>query len=386
MVKLNLTRSLRKSLKQGHPWVYKEAFEIKKNNKREISDFAQLYDSKGLVTNGIYDSTSVLGFRALGFNPFNKEQLQLKLQLNFNLRSSLFDFSKTNAFRLLNGEGDGFSGLVCDVYSDTAVIQYDGEGMKHFWSQVKVPEALLETVPFVKTVVFKERDPKKDLELLSGEPLKSSSIVFKENGVVFETDLNKSQKTGFFLDQRDNREHLRRFAKDKTLLNVFSYTGGFSVYAGLGGAKKVFSLDVSKGACDQAQKNWELNGLSADAHESLCCDAYEYLETSGDSFDLVVVDPPSMASSSQQKPQAIEKYISAFQKAALLVKPGGGLFLSSCSSQISFEDFHFIVQTALSRAKLKGKVVRLSGQGGDHTFPQACHELRYLKFIHICLE
>ena len=387
MVKLNLTRSLRKSLKQGHPWVYKEAFEIKKNNKREISDFAQLYDSKGLVANGIYDSTSVLGFRALSLNPFNKEQLSAAIKLNFDLRKSLLDLEMTTAYRLINGEGDGLSGLVCDVYSSVAVLQYDGEGMEHFWSQVKVAEALIESVPTLKTVVYKERQHDKDLQLLAGEPLKSTVVAFKENGVLFETDLNKSQKTGFFLDQRDNREHLKKFSKDKNVLNIFSYTGGFSVYAGLGGAKKVISLDVSKGACDQAHKNWLLNGLDPLKHESLCCDAYEYLDTAGEKiFDTVIVDPPSMASSQQQKNLATEKYISAFYKASLLVKSGGDLFLSSCSSQISFDDFYLIVQKALSQAKLKGKVLRLSGQGGDHPFPHACLELRYLKFIHIRLE
>lgn len=385
MVKLNLTRSLRKALKQGHPWVYKEAIEVKKNNKREISDFAQLFDGKGLVTSGIYDSTSALGFRALDFNPFNYDQLLINIKKCFELRRAIIDTKVTDAFRLINGEGDGFSGLVCDVYGDIAVIQYDGQGMEFFWSQVKVPEALVEGASFIKTVVLKDRQQSKSLTVLAGTPLNSSAVRFKENKALFETDLEKGQKTGFFLDQRDNRNHLKNFTQGKTVLNVFSYTGGFSVYAGLGGAKKVFSLDISKGACEQADKNWGLNDLNPKNHESLCCDAYDYVNSCAERFDLVVVDPPSMASSFEQKHLAVEKYLSVFQKASLLVKPGGDLFLSSCSSQISFDDFYNTVQNSLSKAKLKGKVIRISGQGGDHPFPHACLELRYLKFIHLRL-
>ena len=385
MVKLSLNRNLRKKLKQGHPWVYKEAFDITKNKKREISDFAQVYDNKGLVSQGIYDSTSVLGFRALHFNPFNEDQLTLKIKENFDLRACLLDFETTNAYRLINGEGDGFSGLVCDVYSDIAVLQYDGEGMEHFWSQVALPKALLITLPTIKTVIFKKRNDKDSLEFLKGEKLKSDTVQFKENGLLFETDLKRGQKTGFFLDQRDNRNHIKNFVKDKTVLNVFSYTGGFSVYAGAGRAKSVVSLDASEGACLQAEENWTLNGLDSNQHKSLCCDAYEFLEKSGKKYDVVIVDPPSMASSHQQKHLAMEKYISAFHKAGLLVNPFGDLVLSSCSSQINFDDFHSIVQEALSLANLKAKVIRLSGQGGDHTFPHSCPELRYLKFIHLKL-
>ncbi len=175
-------------------------------------------------------------------------------------------------------------------------------------------------------------------------------------------------------------------SRGKTVLNLFSYSGGFSVNAGLGGALKVASLDISKGAIDLADRNWALNGLDKSKHEALCVDVFEYLNSAGESWDHIIVDPPSMSPSESKKEAAIAKYIEVFAAAAKRVTPNGDFSVSSCSSHISFEDFFQIIEEALSAARRTGQILRVSGQGSDHPFPHACQELRYLKFVHLALD
>ncbi len=385
MTKLKLTRNLRKRLKQGHPWVYKDAFQVLRADSRGKASFASLNDGKGEVCRGVFDPTSQLGFRSLNLKSLSKEELQKEISRAWDIRSS-FDPEKTNAYRLIAGEGDGLSGFVCDVYDSTAVFQFDGESLEEFWLNLPLAEIILSLNEDFKTVVLKSRGNKKELKVLAGSDLKSSTLRFKENGVLFETDLEKAQKTGFFLDQRDNREYVGRVSRGKNLWNVFSYTGGFSVYAGLGGADKVYSVDISQGAIDQSKVNWKINSLVESKHEGLCVDAFEFLKTERLKADLLIVDPPSMTSSKDSKNMALKKYTDLFSNAAKNVKKGGDLILSSCSSQVSFDDFKMISGDALSMAGRKGRVLRVSGQGMDHPYPHACEELRYLKFMHINLD
>ena len=382
-MEIQLKRNLRKSIKRGHPWVYKDAIEVKKRESAKAS-FALLNDNKGLVSKGIYDSTSPIAFRALDFNPLKAKELDQELNRAFLKRKSLLKFS-TTGYRLINGEGDGFSGLICDIYGDKAVLQFDGSGMEHFWRQTEVSEKILSELDFINTVLFKPRGGE-SLELLSGEELKSHDVYFMENGLKFKANILKGQKTGFFFDQRDNRNYVKDYVGGQTLLNAFSYTGGFSVYAGVSGKEKVVSLDLSPGAVDDAHENWMLNELVPSRHEGISADAFEFFESNKKTFDSVIVDPPSMTSSQKTKSRAISKYTDLFSIAAKVVKSRGDLILSSCSSQISFEDFNGIVAEALSKAQKKGKVLRFSGQGIDHPYPHFCPELRYLKFIHISLD
>ena len=381
---IHLKRSLRKSIKRGHPWVYKDAIELKKPLKSK-TEFVLLKDNKGLVSLGIYDSTSPIAFRALDFNPLKTNELEQELMRAFKKRSSLKD-TKTDGYRLINGEGDGFSGLICDVYNQVAVLQFDGEGMEDFWRKTEVSKLLLKNFENLKTVLIKPRGGVGDLETVCGEELKDFDVLFCESGLKFKANLLKGQKTGFFFDQRDNRNYIKSFAKDKSLLNAFSYTGGFSVYAGAAEANKVFSLDLSPGAVSDAKDNWLLNDLDPEKHETLCEDAFDFFEKSDSKFDSVIVDPPSMSSSQKTKSKAVQKYIDLFSKASKRVNKQGDLVLSSCSSQITFEDFNDIITEALSSAQKNGKVLRVSGQGLDHPYPHFCPELRYLKFVHIVLD
>ena len=154
---------------------------------------------------------------------------------------------------------------------------------------------------------------------------------------------------------------------------------------GLGGARKVTSVDISQSSIDQANKNWKYNKLTPSHHEGLCTDAYDFILNTQKSWDLIVVDPPSMTQSEKTKPSAIKKYTHLFSSAAAKVRPGGHLCLSSCSSHINFDDFFQIITDSLSQCHRRGQIMRVSGQGPDHPFPHICHHFRYLKFVHLIL-
>lgn len=380
-VKAHLTRNLRRQVLRGHPWIYKQAVSFKKNES-EVS-LCELNDSKGKFLSWcVYDPLSPLALRILSLEKKPPTEAFFKdLFLQAVKRREHFDRSQTNAFRLINGEGDRLPGFICDVYGEVAVVQFDGDGMKSFWSQFDLLKWLYEYSSF-KTVVEKTRG---DFKLIDGEPL-SESVVIKENGISFAVDIVHGQKTGFFFDQRDNRNYVKSMASGKSVMNLFSYTGGFSVYAGVGGAKSVLSVDLAKPALDLAQKSWALNGLDASVHKVEAVDIFNFFQNHNQKWDMVVVDPPSMAHSESQKSGAVAKYTSLFAEAANLVNEGGDLILSSCSSHISFEDFFMIAADSLSQVRRKGVIMRVSGQGADHPFPHICPELRYLKFIHLNLE
>lgn len=376
-LKIKLVRNLRRSIMRGHPWIYKDS--IVSPGPVERAQICQVFDQKDEIGWGIYDPHSVLALRILSLEkaPPSKAFFEKQFVRAYDLRRGVRS-AQTNAYRLLNGEGDCLPGLVCDVYADTAVLQFDGQGPGEFWDRELISSWIL-TNTSCERVIEKNRGSKE-------QQFERPEMMISENGVQFKVNFEKGQKTGFFLDQRDNRQYIRHMSAGRSILNLFSYTGGFSVYAGLGGAERVASLDVSKGALTLAEENWNSNGLDARRHTSLCVDVFEYLRGNGEPWDHIIVDPPSMSHSKEQKEQAVAKYIEIFAAAAKRVRAGGELSLSSCSSHIAFEDFFKIIEEALSVARRRGQILRVSGQGSDHPFPHACPELRYLKFVHLALD
>lgn len=385
-LKVKLSRNLRRTILRGHPWVYKEALE--RPPAMSKASLARVLDQKGEdLAWAIYDPHCPLALRILstGKNPPGEAHFEKKLAKAWSLRQGVRS-DLTTAYRFVNGEGDALPGMVCDIYGDVAVLQFDGKGPREFWDAKFVANWILKNTT-CKSVVDKLRrsDSDRGFELLAGDPV-PQELTLKENGVLFKMDLERGQKTGFFLDQRDNRNYIRQISSGLSVLNMFSYTGGFSVYAGLGNAKKVASLDVAKGATDLATENWELNGLPLEKHESICMDAFEYLQGKKEFWDCIIVDPPSMSHDEKGKAVAIAKYTDLFAAAARRVNPDGHLVLSSCSSHISFEDFFEIINESLSAARRTGQTLRISGQGMDHPFPQSTYEMRYLKFVHLILD
>lgn len=386
-IKIKLTRNLRKSIQQGHPWVYKEA--IASPVPVTEASLARVSDAKGDLAWAMYDPHSPLALRILSTesappsiaNGFFVRRFERALRLRDGVRSQ-----QTTGFRLFNGEGDALPGLVCDVYGEVAVVQFDGAGPKEFWDAGEIATWLLANAS-VKTVIEKtRRNADRTIVHLDGAPLTDHDIVMKENGALYKVNLEKGQKTGFFLDQRDNRFYVRGSSRGKTVLNLFSYTGGFSISAGLGGADKVASLDISQGAIETATENWAMNGLAPSKHVGLTVDVFEYLTKDQEMWDHIIVDPPSMGHSEDRKEIAILKYIELFAASARKVKPLGELSLSSCSSHVSFDDFFKIITEAMSLSRRRGRILRVAGQGPDHPFPHVCPELRYLKYVHLALD
>lgn len=390
LLKVQLNRNLRRTVLRGHPWVYKDSINIPKNISK--AQLCQVLDGKNEpLAWAIYDPHSPLSLRILSLkkNPPNQNYYEELFLKALNLRKTFINLNQntdTNCFRLFNGEGDLLPGMICDVYNEIAVLQFDGKGPREFWPKQQVADWIIKNIN-VKSVVEKVRRPteEKIIQILAGEE-KENIFTIKENNALFEIDIDKGQKTGFFLDQRDNRKYVQSISKGKTVLNLFSYSGGFSIYAGLGGATKVASLDVAAGAIEMANTNWKINNLNPQQHEGLCVDVFDYLNQKGEMWDYVLVDPPSMSHNEEQKERAINKYIETFTASTKRVKPGGSLFLSSCSSHISFNDFFEIINETLSNARRKGQIIRISGQGPDHPFPHISHEFRYLKFVHLVLD
>ena len=384
MHKVQLNKNLRRQIMRGHPWVYAKA--LKNPPLLDSATAVQLNDPKGeFLAWSLYDPHSTLAIRILSLDkkPPNELLWQRRLQRAWDLRLPILE-QQTNSFRFSNGEGDLLPGLVCDIYNTTAVLQFDGKGPSEFWNRQFVAEWLMENTP--AQVVIEKFRPGGDQShlVVAGEDF-TEEVEILENGRSFVVNVAKGQKTGFFLDQRDNRQYLSHFVRDLSVLNLFSYSGGFSIYAGHGQAESVTSVDVSQGAIDLANRNWQLNALDESLHRGICADVFEFLQGHSQTWECVIVDPPSMAHSEKQKPQAINKYVDLFSQAAKKVTAGGHLVLSSCSSHIGFGDFFDIINESLSKARRRGQVLRISGQGADHPYPHVCPELRYLKFAHIAL-
>lgn len=381
-LKIRLTRNLRRSVLRGHPWIYRKA--IQQPAAQKEARLAQVSDAKGELGWAIFDPHAPLALRMINTDrtPPNRAFYEKRFERAFKLRSNVRS-AQTNAYRLFNGEGDLLPGFVCDIYDGVAVTQFDGQGPAEFWDREIISEWLLK---HFKTVIVKtRRNTERATEHLAGEHIEPERVI-SEYGVLFNVNLEKGQKTGFFLDQRENRNYLRSTSAGKTVLNLFSYTGGFSCYAGLGGASRVASLDVSKGAIEMAEENWKRNGLDPKKHVGLCVDVFDYLQNANENWDHIIVDPPSMSHAESQRDLAKSKYVEVFAEAAKRVNRGGELSLSSCSSHVSFEDFFEIITDALSGARRTGQILRVSGQGSDHPFPHACPELRYLKYVHLSLD
>ena len=383
-LQIQLHRNLRRTVLRGHPWIYRDA--VAGNPKVATAQLCQLNDAKNeFLAWAYYDPHSPLCLRILSLEkkPPTFETYETRMGIALEIRRAVLS-SNTNSYRLFNGEGDLLPGLVCDVYDKVAVLQFDGQGSNEFWEKKRIADWLIKE-NVVTTVIEKlRRHTEGGIILLAGAPCENE-VVATEHGVKFLVNLEKGQKTGFFLDQRENRNYIRSVSKGKSVLNLFSYTGGFSVYAGLGGATKVASLDIAEGAIDLSTQNWALNGLAPEKHTGLCVDVFEYLNSPHDAWDHIIVDPPSMGHSEEHRDRAKTKYIELFAAVAKKVKQGGQLSVSSCSSHVSFADFNEIIEEALSQAKRRGRILRISGQGPDHPFPHSAHELRYLKFVHLVL-
>ncbi|MFA6236166.1 MAG: class I SAM-dependent rRNA methyltransferase [Bacteriovorax sp.] len=385
---INLIRDVSKHIKRGHRWIFADCFDQK---ARQPQGLAILKSRNEVLGFGLIQSDTQLRFRVLcladepfvrnnniihTMNAWSEFQWKKAVAIRKNFSSDV-----TNSFRLINGEGDGMPGLIIDIYDDTAVIKHDHEVVEKFWNHQGLALKLTQDFPQIKTVYHKRRndDDVKGIEILG--KLKEE-VVFKENGSLFATNIRDAAKTGFFLDQRDNRKLIGQFSEEKRVLNLFSYTAGFSVFAARGGAREVTSVDIAKAATLAAGRNFEVNGLKT-KHEAIAQDAFLFIDErikDKSKWDMVITDPPSFAPNQKAVDTAVEAYIKIFSQSLKLVSPNGLFAASSCSSHISTDKFLEICREAFSKNRKRGTVVYLGGQPFDHPYPIAMEELRYLKF------
>ncbi len=383
-VVLRMSRDLVRTVKRGHPWVYAEG--LRSLPAAPSGSWAILQDNtKGReVARGYYDPQCPIAFRAceLDEKPLNDDWARRRIDraIQWRKRSLTAD---TTGFRLLHGEGDYVPGLVVDIYGQHAVMQLDGAGPSGFWNASGIAAYLAEVLS-LEGVWLRSRDRGAPGSLLYGELPSENIAHFLEHGIQWTADLVKGQKTGFFLDQRENRKLVRELSHGQRVLNLFAYTGGFSVAAGLGGAKHVTSVDLAKPAIAMAQSHWELNGLAPAQHAGFAEDVFEFLaaaQARKQLWDLVICDPPSFAPSESSVPQAVAAYRKLIAASAKATQRGGLLATASCSSHIPESTFLEINEEAVSEARRRGTVLSITGQACDHPSPLVCPEFRYLKFV-----
>jgi 23S rRNA (cytosine1962-C5)-methyltransferase len=377
------------SLLRKHPWVFSGA--IQEIEEVYIGDWVQVFDHKGrlLGTGQVGDGSIAIRMVAFEAIEPNTAFWQSKLANCLGLRQQLgFGINTpTTAYRLVHGEGDNLPGLILDIYNDCAVIQAHSLGMYNSINHIaealeNLKDLKLKTI-YNKSFAAMHGTVDPDGFLLGDTP----ETVAHENGLAFTVNWVTGQKTGFFLDQRDNRDLLRRFAKGKTVLNTFCYTGGFSVAALAGGATKVISADISQTAIDLANNNVSLMQLqTGQTHEGMVVDVMKQLGDIDTQFDIVVLDPPAFAKSLSKKHKAVMGYKRLNAMGMKRVAPGGLLFTFSCSQVVDDVLFANTVTAAGIEAGRNCRILYRLGQGADHPVNLYHPEGHYLKGLVLQLE
>ena len=390
--KVYLKAGKEESLKRFHPWVFSGAI-ARIEGEPEEGEVVDVYTSKKeFIACGHFQIGSiavrVLTFRQEEINrDFWKRRLEVALDLRRSL--NLVDNPENDTYRLVHGEGDNLPGLIIDVYGQTAVMQAHSAGMHVY--RMEIAEALSEVMgDIVKNIYYKSETTlpfKADLGPENGF-IKGGSPenVALENGLKFHVDWLKGQKTGFFVDQRENRHLLERYSKGRNVLNMFCYTGGFSFYAMRGGANLVHSVDSSAKAIDLTNQNVELNFPGDERHQAFAEDAFKYLDRMGDQYDLIILDPPAFAKHRDALRNALRGYSKLNAKAFEKIKPGGILFTFSCSQVVDKKDFRNAVFTAAAQSGRSVRILHQLTQPGDHPVNIYHPEGEYLKGLVLYVE
>ncbi len=370
---LRLSPQLESALSSGHPWIYRNHLPT---HSLKTGEWVRLEAGKANAL-GVYDADSAIAIRLFQTSGMpDRQWVHHKVKQALDLRM-LLDINQTDAYRLIYGESDGLPGIIADRYGRFVVIKTYSSSVEYLLEDLVW--ALAKEIK-LKGIVWRRE---KRLEPLWGE-LPPPEVTISENGLKFIANLYEGQKTGLFLDQRENRQTLRALVKEKTVLNLFSYNGGFSVYALAGGAKHVTGVDISPAANKDAERSVVLNSFSKHHHEAVTADVFTLLQTYGQAgkiFDVVVVDPPSLAKDKSSRHSALRAYKKLNSQALKCLKPGGLLLSSSCTSQISEPEFKKMLAEACAESNLVAQIIHEAGHALDHPVPLHFPEGRYLKFV-----
>ncbi|WP_425147010.1 23S rRNA (cytosine(2499)-C(5))-methyltransferase [Deinococcus sp.] len=393
-LRLKVTPAAQAHLRAGHPWLYESS--VKSQNRPGTAGelAVVLGRQERFLAIGLYDPTSPLRLRALHVgSPVTIDEAWWAAHLDAALarREGLFA-DDTDGYRLLSGESDGWPGVVLDRYAEVLVLKlYTAAWFPHL---PRLLALLSERFPDAALVLRLSRNIQQlaavrglhDGQVLRGE-LEGSAVIFQESGLKFEAEVIQGQKTGFFLDQRSNRQRVEALIStlpgEKRVLNAFSFSGGFSLYAARGGASSVVSLDISRHALRSSERNFALNrellAVATCRHEPVQADVFEWLGAAQDTFGLIVLDPPSLARRESERAAAIRAYERLASDALGLLDRGGVLASASCSAHVSAEEFFAAVRRAVERSGRSFSELETTGHAPDH--PASFAEAQYLKAI-----
>lgn len=378
---IQLPLHLKNRIAEGHPWVYRD--QLGPRLTFDSGTWVRV-ECGGWSGHGLWDASSPIAIRI-----FSQEQtpdaawIAAQVAAAWELRASLRQ-TATTAYRIIFGEGDGLPGITVDLYDAYAVIATYADSVRLLvpW----VTAALREIVPLngiVERLPRGESEGNDKVRLVWGES-PPRDLVIEEHGLKFRANLFEGQKTGLFLDHRENRKFLETWCYGRRVLNCFSYTGAFSVYAASGGANDVVSCDIAPAAAEDARHNFALNGLNPNQYRFLVEDCFALLERyvrDCEQFDIVVLDPPSFATSKRQFHAAVRAYTRLNQLALRCVAPGGLIASASCTSQVGPEQFRALLADAAQQADRRLQIIHDAGQPVDHPVPAHFPEGRYLKFV-----
>lgn len=392
MKKITLKHRKEAPITRFHPWVFSGAVH-KMEGEIKDGEVVEVYSSKNrYLATGHYQDGSIC-VRIISFEQVEPNQDFWKKKLEkaylYRQRLDLTDSTKTNCYRLIHAEGDGCPGLIIDVYDTTAVMQCHSIGM---FKQKKLIAAALQEIYGEKLTAIYNKSaevlPKKFGRGVENHYLygASSTAVVRENEHQFHINWETGQKTGFFLDQRNNRDLLKRYVADKTVLNAFCYSGGFSIYALKAGAKLVHSVDISEKAIQLTNDNVALNNLKEQQHEAYTMDVLKFLQESTTSYEVMVVDPPAYAKNMKKRHNAVQGYKRLNAMALKKIAPGGILLTFSCSQVVDKALFYNTIVAAAIEAKRQVKVMQHLSQPADHPVSLFHPEGAYLKGLVLYVE
>ena len=387
-----LKRGKEESLQRFHPWIFSGAIQ-RIDGKPEEGDVVTVYTNDHRFIARGHVQVGSIAVRVLTFNDETIDQAfwnkRIATAYDLRERTGISSREDNNTYRLVHGEGDNLPGLIIDIYGDTAVMQAHSVGM-HV-SRMQIADALKEVLgDKIKNIYYKsdttlpyKADINKDNGYIMGG---NASNISTEYGLKFHIDWLRGQKTGFFVDQRENRSLLEKYAKGRKLLNMFCYTGGFSIYALRGGAEIVHSVDSSSKAIDLTNANVETNFPGDKRHTAYAEDAFDFLDRMGNNYNLIILDPPAFAKHRDSLRNALIGYRRLNAKAIEKIQPGGILFTFSCSQVVSKENFRTAVFTAAAMAKRNVRILHQLTQPADHPVNIYHPEGEYLKGLVLYVE
>jgi 23S rRNA (cytosine1962-C5)-methyltransferase len=392
-LRLRITSTAETIVRSGHPWLFADSIH-EANRAGQTGELAVIFDRKDkFLAVGFFDADSPIRVRILhAGKPKNIDEKfwRERLEKAHARRENFFD-AQTNGFRLIHGENDGWPALVLDRYDFTLVLKiYSAawlprldEILELFQKLISCERIVLRLSRNIQSLAEKQFQLR-DGQIVFGAGL-NAPVIFSENGIQFEADVLRGQKTGFFLDQRENRAEVEKLSRGKNVLNAFSFSGGFSVYAARGGAKSVTDLDISAHALESAKRNFALNekfSTMADClHKIVQADVFDWIENSTEKFDLVVLDPPSLAKRATEREGAIHAYEKLNSLGIARLSRDGILVAGSCSAHVSAEEFFSAVRRAAANSGRKFSELKTKLHPPDH--PATFKEAEYLKVIYL---